>query len=52
MFVVSLIIPDRRPEPVDEAATDEPPDAHAGGHPVPPMPSETNSSARGGVRGA
>ncbi|MET0916408.1 MAG: NADH-quinone oxidoreductase subunit NuoH [Jiangellaceae bacterium] len=39
MLVVSMIIPDRRREVADEAEA-EPFDAHAGGHPVPPMPSQ------------
>ncbi len=41
MLVVSMIIPDRRPAEAD--GTRAPPDefdAHAGGHPVPPMPHE------------
>jgi hypothetical protein len=38
---VSMIIPDRRPAEADgtRASPDEF-DAHAGGHPVPPMPHE------------
>ncbi|HMG31059.1 MAG TPA: NADH-quinone oxidoreductase subunit NuoH [Jiangellaceae bacterium] len=41
MFVVSMIIPDRKPDGAEaEAARPEPFDAFAGGHPVPPMPGQ------------
>jgi NADH-quinone oxidoreductase subunit H len=39
MLVVSMIIPERRREVADEAGAEQF-DAHAGGHPVPPMPSQ------------
>ena len=45
MLVVSVIIPDRRPAEAD--GTRAPPDefdAHAGGHPVPPMPHEQGAA--------
>ncbi len=41
MFVVSMIIPDKRPDGAEaEAARPEQFDAFAGGHPVPPMPGQ------------
>ncbi|MET0522822.1 MAG: NADH-quinone oxidoreductase subunit NuoH [Jiangellaceae bacterium] len=43
MLVVSMIIPDRRREVADEAEAEQF-DAHAGGHPVPPMPSQRGAA--------
>jgi NADH-quinone oxidoreductase subunit H len=51
MLIVSMIIPDRKREGADDdTGATEPFDAHAGGHPVPPMPSETSVTTKGGVR--
>jgi NADH-quinone oxidoreductase subunit H len=60
MLIVSMIIPDRRPAPAGGSAPRTPAggtpdefDAHAGGHPVPPMPDEQRQpSTKGGVREA
>ena len=43
MLVVSMIIPDRRREVADEVEAEQF-DAHAGGHPVPPMPSQRGAA--------
>jgi NADH-quinone oxidoreductase subunit H len=52
MLIVSFLIPERKPESADEADR-EPFDAHAGGHPVPPMPDQQRQpTTEGGVRGA
>jgi NADH-quinone oxidoreductase subunit H len=57
MLIVSMIIPERRAvETAGGMRGAEPPDefdAHAGGHPVPPMPDERREpTTKGGVRGA